>query len=175
HGGEIERFPVAYDQIRPHGLAPLRVRHADDRGIEDRRVHHQHALDLGWIYIDSTTDNDIAQAAAKVQENIIVEIAEVARAIPKPAEGIGGIVGAVAIANEQRRIGAPYFADDIREARRSGGVGYHELHIAECLSHRIGLAKLVDRAQHRHAVRLRRSVIIVELAGDLFEYALLRG
>ena len=71
-------------------LAPVVVGDAEDRGVGDRGVREQHALDLGRIDVDAAGDDHVGLAVAEEQVAVVVEVADVADGEEAgPAVGLG--------------------------------------------------------------------------------------
>src|SRR5690349_13894937 len=69
-----------------HALAPAGIRHADHGRLADLRQLVDDALDLGRRDVLAAADDHVLLAVGQVQETVVVEMADVARAEPLAEE-----------------------------------------------------------------------------------------
>src|SRR5262249_31712133 len=91
------------------GLAPLLVRGADDRDIEDAGIVDQHAFDLGGGDGLPTGEDHILQSVHNVQIAVLVELADVAAV--EPARVVEGGRSGFGVVPVTRRDVRPAHAD----------------------------------------------------------------
>ncbi|MGE5374572.1 MAG: hypothetical protein ACM3XO_05895 [Bacteroidota bacterium] len=66
-------------------FAPFRVRASDHRTGLDGRMLPQHAFHLGWIDLQSATDDQVLEAAALGQVTVWLQVSQVAAFEPAVA------------------------------------------------------------------------------------------
>ncbi|CAB4992389.1 unannotated protein [freshwater metagenome] len=141
---------VANHDRRAHHLAPLRIGHADDRHVRERRVIHQCRFDLGRRHRLAAGTDDVLYPADDRVEAFIIERGDIAGAEPAVGgERLGGCLGVVKVAVEQQRSVRLHLAGD-----RVDADGARVLHRAT----RAGLALHVGVAQECHGTGLGRAV-----------------
>src|SRR5215207_9522295 len=70
-------------------LAPIGVRQADHRGLDQFGVAQQHLLDLARVDVATARDDHVLRAVAQRQEAVLVEAAEIAGVQPAAAQRLG--------------------------------------------------------------------------------------
>src|SRR5262249_17938094 len=100
-----------------HAAAEPLVRHADDRGAGDTWAARERALDLLGIDVLAATDDHVVDAADHVELAVLVELAEIAGAVPSALDRLGVGIRPLPVAGDRPR--ARHAGDDLaRHARR---------------------------------------------------------
>ena len=110
--------PGAHTIDRGHDLAPLRIGHADDRDLGDRRVLAEHLLDLGRRDRLAAGADHVARPADDREVAVVVDRAEIAGVVPAVAERVGGRLGRVEVAVHEERAAQAHLAGVGRASRR---------------------------------------------------------
>ncbi|GAM51318.1 hypothetical protein NS07_v2contig00232-0005 [Nocardia seriolae] len=148
-----------------HALTPIRVRHTDYRAGGDGGVGGQGVLHLGGVHVLAAGDDHVLHPVDDVDVALVVHIAAVAGVHPAVADGRGGLVGLVPVAEHDVPAAHHDLADGA--ARHLRAVGIHDPHLR--MRHRatrgaqparqmvLGTQQRRDRRKFGHAVRLHET------------------
>src|SRR3974377_2545487 len=95
---------------RDYGFAPPFIRTTDYAGLANGCVFHENILDLGGVDVLPAGDDHVALARDDIQVAFGIEMADVARMIPAIAQGHGGRLRGIPIAQNNVRPAYQAFA-----------------------------------------------------------------
>src|SRR3974377_1266147 len=95
---------------RDYGFAPPFIRTTDSAGLANGCVFHENILDLGWVDVLPAGDDHVALARDDIQVAFGMEMAGVPPMIPAIAQGHGGRLRGIPIAQHNVRTAYQDFA-----------------------------------------------------------------
>ena len=149
-----EQRRVAHHDDRVHRLDPALVGHAEDRDLEHRGVRSEGILDLERVHVLAAGDDHVLGSIEQVEVVLVVDVADVTRAVPAVDERRLGRLRVLPVADHHVRPSDDDLAGDARRARVAVGVDDAHLDTHDLLADRPEPSAFEVPLLVRHAVTI---------------------